>query len=1076
MCATAAFAQTGTVSGVVKDVAGEPLIGVNVLVKGTTNGAITDIDGNYSVQNVPAQSILVFSYIGYVTQEIPVGNQRNITVELREDTQRLDEVVVVGYSTQQKKDITGSVAVVDTKELLKSTGSSAMAQLQGKVAGIQISTSSSAGGNSMVRIRGVNSVNNNGPLYVIDGISTRNQNLNSINPNDIESLQVLKDASASAIYGAQASNGVILITTKKGVNTGQPVFTYDAYYGWQVPGKKYDLLNSKDRMDLEYKGMLNQSINNGTYDPNNPESWPSHELFKTSATGFTPYPYQSNTQGGIDSYDMNTYNFAYPGLQVYSAYADADWWDIISRDNAPVQNHQFGLRGGNDKGQYNASVNIYDQKSTLVYSYYRRYSTRLNTSFNIRPWLRFGEDFAYSWWRDLGVNNESTEGTLYSQAYRATPWVGPYDLGGNFNGSVIPGTGNWNNPLAQIARQEGNYWTGQRLNLSAWMELDLFKDLTFTSRLGIEYTNGWYYRMDKINLEFSESPRTNNLQEQANFNIRRVWQNTLQYKTVFNDVHRLTALIGTEAINDGIGRTLTGQRYNYLFENDVNTWTLSMGERNDQREANSSYNGEYALFGIFGRVDYSFQDKYLFTGTLRRDGASRLSKSNRYGTFPSVSLGWRVSGEDFMESTRDWLDDLKLRFGWGQVGNVELPSAINWASTYSLSADQANYPIDGSQSGSTGFRQTQIGNEDTKWEAVESINVGLDASLLKGKFGIGIEYFNKKTTNMLIRAAYSDLAGEANAPFINYGSMENNGFEATLNYFDGSGDWSWNATLTLTHVKNKIISLSENPGFILWTGGNRIINEGQIARTTAGFPMAQFWGYKVDGVYENTQQVNALLPRGVSAQMSEEDAQQFVGYHKFVDVNKDGKLDDVNDRTLIGDPNPDLIAGLNLGVNYKNFDLTLFWFSQIGNDLFNNTLLFTDFQQFRGNRSTRMRDNSWEPNKPINRWTLPQLNAADNYSGIVSSYFVEDGSYLRLNNMVLGYTLPKPLLQKLTISNLRVYFQLENALTFTKYTGLDPQVGNRINDNDSGRDLGRGIDGGGNPNVIRYLFGLNFAF
>ena len=394
LCASMAFAQTGTVTGTVTDASGEPLIGVNVLVKGTAMGAITDFNGKYAIQQVPANAILVFSYIGFSNQEIAVSNQRVINAQLREDTQRLDEVVVFGYGTQQKKDITGSVAVVDTKELLKSSGSSAMAQLQGKVSGVQISTSNSAGGNSMVRIRGINSINTNSPLYVIDGVSSRNQNLNSINPNDIESLQVLKDASASAIYGAQAANGVILITTKKGVNTGQPVITYDAYYGWQNPGKKYDLLNSQDRMDLEYLGMLNRQINSGKYDPNKQDTWPSHELFKTSATGFTPYKYHSNQKGGIDSYNMSDYYFGYPGLHVFTEYADTDWFKVISRDNAPIQNHQFGLRGGTDKGQYSASVNIFDQKNTLVYAYYKRYSTRMNSSFNIRPWLRIGEDFS----------------------------------------------------------------------------------------------------------------------------------------------------------------------------------------------------------------------------------------------------------------------------------------------------------------------------------------------------------------------------------------------------------------------------------------------------------------------------------------------------------------------------------------------------------------------------------------------------------------------------------------------------------------------------------------------------------
>ena len=1072
MCVSVAFSQTGTVTGTVTDQSGEPLIGVNVLVKGTTTGNITDIDGKYSISEVPAQGVLVFSYIGYSSQEVAVNNQRTVNVQLREDTQRLDEVVVVGYGTQQRRDITGSVAVVDTKELLKSSGSSAVAQLQGKVAGLQINTSGAAGGASVVRIRGINSVNNNGPLYVIDGISSREQNLNSINPNDIESLQVLKDASSSAIYGSQAANGVILITTKKGVNTGQPQFTYDAYYGWQNPGKRYDLLKSADRVALEYKGMENAYKNSGAWD----EGFrPQHDLFKNTGSGFEPYKYITNLYGGVDSYNMDEYNFGYPGLNVAALYQETDWWDEMTHSNAPIQNHQFGLRGGTEKGQYSASVNVYDQQSLNLYRYFKRYSTRLNTSFNLRPWLRFGEDFAYSWRRDLGVTNSAEEGSIYSQAYRAIPYVPVYDLAGNFTGSVIPGTGNWNNAIAQLYREKDNYWTSSRMNLSVWGEVDLYQGLTFTSRYGIEYMQNYSYRMSKLNYEYSESPRNNNLEEVSGFNMRTVWANTLTYKATFNNVHRLSALIGTEAISDGVGRSMTGQRYNYMFEDNINTWTLGMGDRNDQREITSSYNGEYALFGIFGRLDYTYKDKYLLTATLRRDGVSRFSSSNRYGTFPALSLGWRLSEESFMASTRNWLDNLMLRLGYGQVGNAEGPSATNWASQFATSANDASYPVNGSNQGATAFRQSRIGNEDTKWEAVESINLGLDASLLNGKFGVGLEVFRKTTTNMLIQAAYSNLAGEATAPYINYGDMRNTGFDAMLNYYDGKGDWSWNATLTLTHYKNEVLTLAQADDYALWRGGSRIANEGQINRTTKGRPMAEFFGYQVEGIYETAQQVLDRPFIDAPGNLTLDDAQKYVGFFKFADTDGDGRLTP-NDRVPIGNPHPDLIAGLNIGVNYKNFDLTMFWYSSIGHDIFSNVNAFTDFQLFRGNRSTRMRDNSWEPGMTITSKTLPMVNRDDTYSLQVCSYFVEDGSFLRLNNLVLGYTLPKSLLQKATISNLRVYAQLENALTFTKYTGLNPDFSNRDASEASNRDLNRGVDGGGWPNVIRFIMGVNFAF
>ena len=1061
-----AFAQTGSVSGTVTDVAGEPLIGVNVIVKGTTNGAITDIDGKYSLQQVPASGTIVFSYVGYISQEVAAGNQRTINIQLRDDTQRLEEVVVVGYGTQQKRDITGSVAVVDAKELLKSTGSSAAQQLQGKAAGVYIGTSGAPGAATMVRIRGINTINDNGPLYVIDGISSRNQDLSSLNPNDIESMQVLKDASAAAIYGAQAANGVILITTKKGTNTGQPVLTYDVYFGVQQPGKRYDVLSSEDRMKLEWIGKANALKLSGAWDEG---TRPDHELFKSGADGFSPYQYISNKGGGMDNINMDAYS--YPD-NVYARYADNNWWDEVTNEYAPMQNHQLGISGGTDKGQYNISLGYFDQSSVHLHRYYTRYSTRMNSSFNIRPWLRVGENLSFAWWKDLGRVNDTSEASIYSWTYRASPWIPVYDLANNFAGSIIPGTGNWQNPVSLLVRDKDNYYTNLRLFGNIWGEADLMKNLTFRTSFGLDYTNNYSYRMAKKNLEFSESSKQNNLEEQAGFNFRWVWSNTVTYSTVLNDVHRVKVLLGTEAIRDGMGRSMTAQRYNYtdILEQFPNTWVLNLGENNDQRIANSSYKNEFALFGVFGRVDYSFQDKYLITVNVRRDGVSRFSAANRYGTFPSLSLGWRLSEEGFMASTRDWLTDLKLRAGYGQVGNAELPRSTNFAYEYILEPTRSNYDIGGSNGGTTGFRLNRFGNEDTKWEAVETYNVGVDATILN-KFTVGIEGYSKKTTNMLLPAAYSGMAGEASAPFINFGDMKNTGFDANLSYHDSKGDLSWDVGLNLSHYKNEVLKISNADDYAIWRGGARL--NGDITRTIKGHAISEFYGYQVDGFYESAAEVNNRLPLGVSEKLSEKDAAKWVGKFKFADLNGDGKLNS-SDRTVIGSPHPDLIAGLNLGLNYKNWDFTMFWYSTIGNDLFNNTLAFTDFQLFRGNRSSRMRDLSWEPNK--SSAILPIIDANDSYSLNTNSYFVEDASFLRLKNLVLGYSLPKPLLKKATISNLRLYVQMENTLTITGYRGLDPELTNADVNEGNNADLRRGLDMGAWPNIMRFTFGVNFAF
>ena len=1072
------------VSGSVADNYGDPLPGVNVLEKGTLNGVVTDANGRFTITVAGPNSVLQFSFVGFITHDLIVGDQRILSVTLSDDAQRMDEVVVVGYGTQQKRDITGSVAVVQTEELLKSTGSSALAQLQGKASGVYVSTSGAPGGRSMVRIRGVNTVNDNGPLYVIDGMTTQNQDLSSLNSGDIESMQILKDASAAAIYGAQAANGVILITTKKGTRSGQPVLNYSGYYGLQTTGKRYDLLNSEERARLEFISMKNNYDKSKATDDDGNFLVPSHRLFEYTPQGFVAHKYIS--AGSLDGkpfWGDNLSDFpaySYPNNAI-AEFSDTNWWDEVTRV-APVQNHQISISGGSDKGMYNMSMNVYDEQSVLKHYFYKRYSTRLNTSFDVRPWLRIGENLSFSWTKDLGRVSTANESNVFSWVYRSVPYLPVRDLQGNFTGSRFPDTGNMNNPVSIPEREKDNYYTNNRLFGDVWVEVDLLKGLTFTSRYGMDYNQLYYYRMSKKNLEFNESPGTNNLEERAEFTIRWEWANTLTYKTVINQIHRLTVMAGTSAIEGGIGRRLTAQRFNYDFEDDINTWILNMGENNTQRVANSEWRDNFAIFGIFGRVDYSLLDKYLLTVNLRRDGVSRFAPDHRYGTFPSVSVGWRLSEEGFMLGTRTWLDDLKLRAGWGKVGNSELPTSTNWAFQYGVSSNNANYPMNGGNAGTVAYRQSRLGNVDTKWEAVESINVGFDASFLRGKFGVSFEYYDKKTTGMLVNAAYTNFAGDADVPYLNFGNMQNKGFDVMLNYRDYKGDFGWDVTFTAFHYKNKVTKLSESDDsdYARFEAGDRI---GNITRTKRGEPISHFYGYEVDGVYENIQQVKDRLPLGVSS-VSDASAENWVGRFKFAKNGGSGTGIVPGDRKMIGNPHPKLLASLNIGLTYKSFDLTMFWYSSIGNDLFNNTKAFTDFQQFRGNRSKRMLNQSWEPGrtfkKPGEKYSssdaiLPQLNYGDQYSfQNVNNYYVENASYLRLRNLVIGYTLPKELLQKATISNMRVYVQTENLLTFTKYTGLNPEM--TLRDMSSGSDLARGIDGGGYPTIIRYIFGVNFTF
>ena len=1056
--------QSQKVSGIVKDATGETLVGVNVVEIGTTNGTITDIDGKYSL-DVKANATLQFTYIGYIPQTQSVTGS-NLDVVLREDVQSLSEVVVVGYGTQTKKDITGSVAVIDTKDLLASSGSSAVQQLQGKAAGVFIGTSGAPGSQTMIRIRGINTINDNGVLFVIDGVSTRNQDLSSINPNDIESMQILKDASSAAIYGAQAANGVVLITTKKGSRSGQPVVSYDGYFGVQKTGKNYDVLNSRDRLQLEWDAKANNYAINGVTD-----RYPSHVQFGTGPNYTIPNYMTQAGANGSQNIDPNSYSYPDNTMVPFS---DTNWWNEIDQA-APMQNHQISVMGGSDKGQYSLGANYYDQEGTVIDTYYKRYQVRANSTFNVRPWLRMGENFTYSWMKDLGRTPNGAEDSPYSWTYRSSPFVPVYDIGGNFAGSKIAGTGNWQNPVSIKKREIGNYWSNSRLFGNLWAEADLYKGLTFRTSFGMDYTNNYSYRMAKQNLEFSETRGRNNLEEQAGFNFRWVWSNTITYTNLFNDVHRVTVLAGTEAIRDGLGRSMTGQRYDYLYEDNENTWVLNMGEKNTDMRAESEYRGESAWFGIFARADYSFMDKYLFTGIVRRDGVSRFSESNRYGVFPSVSLGWRVSEEGFMESTRTWLDDMKLRVGYGQVGNAQVPRQTNFAYEFTTDPNRTNYDLSGTNTASyTGYRLQRFGNPDTKWEAVETTTVGLDATLLNGKFGVNLEWYSKRTTDMLLPASYSALAGEADKPYVNFGNMKNDGFDIALNYRDRSGDFSWDVNFIVSRYVNEVTKISDADDASFWEGGARI--SGNILRTTKGLPIASFYGYKLNGFYENADQVMALPPIGQDKSISRETAETYVGKFKFADTDGNGLLD-VDDRTMIGNPHPDLFGSLNLGLGYKGFDFTMFWTYSIGNDMFNNTKYFTDFWLFEGNKSTNMRDLSWKAGADNSKAILPVLDYGDSYSGTnSSSYYVEDASYLRLKNLVIGYTFPSSLLKKATISNLRIYAQAENILTFTGYSGLDPEFSNASVGDGNASDRRRGLDMGGWPLTMRFLFGVNFAF
>ncbi|WP_349317153.1 TonB-dependent receptor [Chitinophaga sp. MM2321] len=1044
---------------------GTPLIGVSVLVKGTVKGTATDVEGNYTLTFPDANNTLVFSFIGYSAQEVEINGRSSINVALAEGIQNLERVVITGYSTQRKRDITGSVTVVDIDQLKATPSSNFGQQLQGKAAGVTIGTQGAPGASSTIRIRGIGTVNSNGPLYIIDGVSTRNQDLNSINPNDIESMQILKDASSASIYGAQASNGVIIITTKKG-KLGRPRITYDAYYSVTSPAKFLDLLDTRDRVDLMWKGKLNAAQIRGT------SNVPSHPQFGTGPTPtFPKYITPQASNGPFTAADWTEKN------RITELSDGTDWYKE-STQNAPTQSHQLTLSGASESAQYLLGLNYFDQKGIFLNSYYKRYSARINTQFNVRKWLRVGENVTLNFSNDNRFTDQSESNPL-SWSYRMVPWVPVYDITGRFAGTKANGSGNGQNPVAILNRGKDNFNTNLRILGNIFAEADIISGLKFRTSFGLDHGRSNSYSMTKLDPEFSETTNRNQFTESANYNYRYVWSNTLNYEKTINSVHSIKGLVGAEFIKDGIGRNLSGSRYGYLFEDNVNTWTLSNGGSKDLSNL-SAWNGEMALFGIFGRVDYEYNNRYLFTGIIRRDGSSRFSPSNRYGVFPSASVGWRISQENFMKEV-DWVDDLKLRAGYGVTGNSEIPRVTNWADEYITNPPQTNYDFDGTQgSAFTGFALSRYGNSDTKWETTKMLNVGFDATLFHGKLEANIEYYVKKTSDMLVVDNYSSLAGTATPPYVNLGNMENKGWDIALNHKGNMGKVGYNVGFNISTYQNKVLRLNRAAGTRIFGGATRY---GNVTVTQQGSPISQFYGYNIKGFYTSEEDVLAykgttgdrkglpVLPISVAGDGNLV-AKEWVGKYIFEDVNGDGRIN-ADDKTIIGNPNPDFTGGVSLGLNYKNFDLSAFLYASVGNDIYNQVKWWTDFQSQDGNRSATMRDKSWEPGKKDA--VLPILDEGDIFSnGDANSYFVEDGTFLRMQTLSLGYTLPKTVLTKIGIQNFRLYLQAVNLFTLTKYTGLDPEVMNNSM-GDTG-DITKGVDYGRWPQSRQFLLGLNVTF
>lgn len=1031
------------IHGVVRDaVSHEPVVGATVRITGKSMATSTDESGAFTIQ-AAVDDELTIEFLGYQPSRVSVlSSTADITVDLQIDNSNLEQVVVTGYGSQRKKDLTGSVAIVDVEELKAQPAATAVEALQGKAPGVQIVNDGAPGSTPQIKIRGYSTINNNEPLYIIDGVPFEGK-LSWLNQNDIESMQVLKDASAASIYGARANNGVVIITTKIGVE-GKPQLSFDAYYGIQTP--QYDRY-PKMMTPQQVQDMDNKLNGSNTELPD--------YLLAGGLSGHDISP---------EDVDMSLYNYSRDAgtfYQITKANKEGtDWLREVSR-SAPTQSYQLSATGGGENASYSLSGGYLGQKGTIIHSQFERFNVRTNTRFSAFDGkLRFGENMQYGHTRGVGMGvNPNAAGdymgdeSVVGWAYRIQPIVPVYDEGGNFAGTR-GGYGNAQNPVAVAFRQKDNVGKSNFFFGNVFGEVDVIDGLTARTSFGLRYENYNGMSLTYPNPEWSEGSYTNNgMSEYYGHGSEWTWTNTLTYAKTF-DKHNLNIMAGTEAISSS-GRDLSGSRNDFFTLNSLDYFYLDAGTSNIGNGGSGSL---ASMFSIFGKVDYSFDDRYVLSATVRRDGSSNFGPQNKYGVFPGVSGAWRISSEEFMQSV-DWVSDLKLRAGYGVTGNQRIPP-YNYLNRFASSLSQSSYPIAGTVE--SGLWQSDYANEDVKWEQVNALNIGLDFTLFDGDFDGAIDYYDKKTNDMLFRVPLPSVAvGGAASPYVNVGDMRNHGLELSLGYHYGrrqDKEYTIDLFGTLAKNINEVVALA--PSVTQQNYGNYRSLQTTILKP--GEVFGAFYGYQVDGVYRDEEDV-ANSPNYA-------DGLARPGGLKYVDTNGDGVID-AADRTIIGNPHPDFVYSLGINAAYKRWDLALFFYGSQGNDVFDVSRYFTDLGVFNGARSARLLD-AWSPENPNSK--IPSLtNGPSDYESATSSYYVQDGSFLKLKNLQIGYTLPVEHLfgKNTTVNKLRLYAGVTNLFTITNYDGLDPEVTAAPSDYPA-----LGVDLGVYPQSRQFLFGVSLGF